>query len=141
MSYEAALKAAGMKVLRFENFGSYQGDWYAEVLYDGEHGFIHGSFGSCSSCDSFEAEFGHVDTECDYHQRNYKSAGEYCAECQLKRNEYNDRLADFGRGYLPVLSLEQVLEPVRQNLSWDSDAENVLRWLMWPNPMPLEEEK
>ena len=58
MSYQEALEAAGATVHAFEFFGSYQGDWWAKVTYNGETGWVHGSYGSCSGCDAFEAEFG-----------------------------------------------------------------------------------
>lgn len=58
MSYEMCLEKAGAKVIAFENFGSYQGDWLAYVEYKGEKGFVAGSYGSCSYCDAFESEFG-----------------------------------------------------------------------------------
>lgn len=55
-SYPEMLKLAGFKVLAFEQFGSYQGEWIAHVSKGDVTGFIHGSYGSCSSCDSLEAQ-------------------------------------------------------------------------------------
>ena len=67
MSYNEALEAAGAKVLEFATFGSWQGEWVALVEYKSEVGWVQGSFGSCSHCDSFEAEFGwHDEEEDDY---------------------------------------------------------------------------
>lgn len=68
MSYEEALKAAGAEVHAYETFGSYQGDWWALVSYEGKHGFVHGYYGSCSGCDAFEAEFGWTENECEDHK-------------------------------------------------------------------------
>ena len=61
MSYEMCLEKAGAKVLAFQEFGSYQGEWYALVEYKGDRGWIEGSYGSCSGCDAFESEFGYHD--------------------------------------------------------------------------------
>lgn len=85
MSYSEALVAAGCEVLDFKTTGSYQGEWYALVSYEGEIGLVEGSYGSCSYCDAFEAEFNYGDTETE---------------------DYQERLADFGKTYLPVLPLD-----------------------------------
>lgn len=58
MSYQLALEAAGCEVLDFVEFGCYQGEWLALIRKDGVLGVCEGSYGSCSGCDSFEAEFG-----------------------------------------------------------------------------------
>lgn len=110
MSYQAALEAAGAEVLAFEHFGSYQGDWIAEVKYRGEHGFVCGSYGSCSGCDSFEAEFGYYDEEND--------------------PKYQERLKQFGLNYVdPLLPYEKVLADMSENLDWDYDAREAVAWL------------
>lgn len=88
--YKAALKAAGATVHEFQEFGSYQGDWYAFVSYDGEHGFIHDYYGSCSGCDAFEAEVGYKYSKTD--------------------DAYQQELATFGKSYLNnILSLDDAL--------------------------------
>lgn len=94
MSYKSALFAAGAKVLTYESFGSYQGDWLAKVEYNGEIGWVAGSYGSCSHCDAFEAEFGY----------SYEDEGD----------DYQRRLALFGVSYLegivPQEQQEAILE-------------------------------
>jgi len=57
MGYRTAMEAAGATVLAYESFGSYQGDWFALVVYGGKTFWVHGSYGSCSGCDAFCAEF------------------------------------------------------------------------------------
>ena len=52
MSYELALEEAGAKVLEFQSFGSFQGEWWAKVEYNGEIGWVAGCYGSCSGCDA-----------------------------------------------------------------------------------------
>ena len=42
MSYQKALEAAGAVVHRFEEFGSYQGDWWALVTHGDKTGWVNG---------------------------------------------------------------------------------------------------
>lgn len=109
--YEAALWAAGVKVRAYKTFGSYQGDWWAEVeLPDGEIGFVNGFFGSCSHCDAFEVEFGYWDAE--------------------NSPDYLRRLRDFGRRYLTdVRSADAAIAEASRNIEWDSDASEMTDWL------------
>jgi hypothetical protein len=58
MSYKTALEASGCVVHEYITTGDYQGTWYALVEYNGKVGVVSGSYGSCSGCDAFEAEFG-----------------------------------------------------------------------------------
>lgn len=109
MSYSEALEAAGAKVLLFEEFGSYQGEWFALVTYNGEKGWVNGCYGSCSHCDSFESEFGWNDDE---------------------RPDYQERLADFGKVYLEgLMTQEQAVAHASQHLEWDSDAAEMVAYL------------
>jgi hypothetical protein len=112
MGYASALDAAGAKVLEFRHFGDYQGSWYALVLYEDKKAWAFGSFGSCTVCDAFEAEFGMLWDE--------DEASE----------EYKKRLADFGRGYLDnLLTQEQAEAEASSNIEWDYDAEAMLEWI------------
>ena len=127
MSYEEALQAAGAEVMEFEQFGSYQGDWWAKVRYKGELGWAQGSYGSCSGCDAFAAEFGLAEGDCVEHAYNHKDD---CLECQEVKKKYAEKLADFGRGYLGgLLTQEKAEEEAARNLDWDSEAQAMLDWL------------
>jgi hypothetical protein len=108
--YDKALAAAGVKVLDSENFGSYQGEWWAQVQFpNGEVFYATGSYGSCSGCDAFEGEFGWGDDD---------------------KPDYLHRLKDFGRGYLDnCFTLEAALKEASRNIEWDSDAAEMLTWL------------
>lgn len=108
--YTAALEATGVKVLAFERFGSYQGDWWAHIEFPNhELFFITGSFGSCSGCDAFEAEFGWEDD---------------------KAPDYFHRLRNFGLDYLmDCMTGEQAIAQASKNLEWDSDAGSMVAWL------------
>jgi hypothetical protein len=128
MSYEEALKAAGAEVLEYESFGSYQGDWWAKVRWNGGTGWINGSYGSCSGCDSFEAEFGWNDDQCEEHRYDEKQDG--CESCRAAAAEYQRRLADFGRQYLDTIYSQAEAEAeAARNIEWDSDAPAMLAWI------------
>lgn len=108
--YEKALSAAGATVLGFEQFGSYQGEWWSEVQFpNGERYFVNGCYGSCSGCDAFEAEFG------------------WNAEDEPN---YLHKLRDFGREYLTnCFTQEQALAEASKNLDWDSGAQEMVDWI------------
>ena len=115
--YEAALWAAGVKVLAFREFGSYQGEWWAKVEFpSGQIGWVSGEYGSCSGCDAFEGEFGYADSDTP---------------------NYLHRLRDFGREYLSnVSTFEQAVASASENLSWDHDAEEMVAWIQEQGPSP-----
>ena len=127
MSYHSALEAAGAEVHVFESFGSYQGDWWAKVTYKGQTGWIQGSFGSCSGCDAFEAEFDYSDTACDSHRYNEQPN---CEPCQVLKKAYEEKLAKFGEGYLDgIISQEAAEEYAGKHKDWDSEAEKMVAFL------------
>lgn len=109
MSYEEALSAAGVEVMEYVEFGSYQGDWLCLIRDNGELCVAEGCYGSCDYCDSFMSEFG------------YKNEDE-------SDEEYQERLADFGRGYLPAFTIDEMiakLERTIEEYSW-GDYEEML---------------
>jgi hypothetical protein len=79
VSYKSCLEAAGATVHDFTTIGDYQGTWYALVSYGGVTGIASGSYGSCSGCDSYDAE-------CERHWN--------------EEGDGKDWQANFGRGYL-----------------------------------------
>ena len=132
MSYEQALEAAGAKVLASERFGSYQGDWFALVEYEGRRGYVHGAYGSCSGCDDFEAEFDVDNEKCQKHR--YDRDSPTCAACDAAKVEYQRRLVEFGRDYLDQLLTQAEAEALAsKNLAWDADAHEMLKWLKSQN--------
>lgn len=107
MGYREALEAAGADIIEFEEFGDYQGTWWAK-LSNGK--FVSGSYGSCSHCDAFEAEF-----DWDAHEEK----------------DYQQRLANFGRTYLEnTLTKEEALKAASSNLDWDLEAQAVIDWIL-----------
>lgn len=106
MGYSEALEKAGCKVIDFNEFGSYQGTWLAFVEYNGEKGIVQGSYGSCSGCDAFQAEFDWSDEPTEKDGKYYKT---YWAdeESEISKEEFevlksaaDTKLSDFGRSYL-----------------------------------------
>ena len=105
MGYKDALKAAGARVLLFEQFGSYQGDCYAKVEYNGKSGWINGSYGSCSGCDAFEADFGWDEPT-------------------------PETLAEFGKQYLDLIMTQEEAEAhATKNGLWDIEAATMVKFL------------
>lgn len=131
MGYKNVMMLAGATVHDFENFGSYQGDWWAFVTYKGVTGFVNGSFGSCSGCDAFQSEFESV---VHYHDKVAVFGGLYeseefkddCDECKNTKQ----RLIEFGEKYLDgIMSKEEAIEYSSRNLSWDLDAKEMVDWI------------
>jgi len=103
MGYKSAMEAAGAEVVEFQTFGSYQGDWWASVRFEGKAYWVHGSYGSCSGCDAFQSQFDYNTTEqCEEHRYDNPS-GEVvaaCVKCTEAKAAYAVALAEFGRSYL-----------------------------------------
>lgn len=108
--YNSALEAAGAIVHAYEHFGDWQGSWYAYVTYKGQTGFTGGSYGSCSGCDAFEGEFGYDAEDSD---------------------DYEERLADFGRGYLDgqLWTSGELLARLTPEAEWDAAAGDAADWV------------
>jgi hypothetical protein len=128
--YDEALEAAGATVYAFEQFGSYQGDWWAKVMYEGETGFVHGSYGSCSGCDSLLAEFDFEEHGCEgekYYSCLYDGFRENCEICQTIKK----RWIEFGKEYLScgLYTKTEALKLASENLEWDAEAEKMIEWL------------
>ena len=108
MGYCEAMKAAGAKVHAYKEFGSYQGDWWAKVTYKKKTFWVHGSYGSCTGCDAFLAEFDYDDYyggRCEEH--SYDATVRKCAGCKSKQKEVKVRMAKFGASYLTGYDLTQ----------------------------------
>lgn len=131
MSYEDALEATGAKIISFKAFGSYQGEWFALVEYEGKRGWISGGYGSCTGCDAFEAEFGFGS------KMNVLAVGEkdWDGECyrdatQADVDDYKARLSAFGKGYLThIMSQKEAEDEAAKDLSWDADAEAMVKFV------------
>jgi len=107
MGYSEALEKAGCKILAFEEFGSYQGTWLAFVEYNGQKGIVEGSYGSCSGCDAFQAEFDYGDEPTEENGKYYKSYRTWDEDEECTKEEFEElknvadkKLADFGASYL-----------------------------------------
>jgi len=119
MSYNSALEAAGCEVLEYEYTGSHQGDWYALVRYEGEVGVVTGSYGSCSHCDAFEAEFDWDDDKLD---------------------NYQERIKAFGEGYLPALPIDHFITMLEKSVAeydWGDEQEGLDVLKKWKSEYSL----
>ena len=129
MGYAQALEAAGAKVIDTKYAGSYQGTWGSIVEYNGKKGLVTGAYGSCSYCDAFEAEFGwgiecsHNPETGKYYANGWDSDEDEITKEQYDKiiNDYNQRLADFGKSYLHVIQDKWDVENQLANLSKDED--------------------
>lgn len=133
MGYETCMKLAGAKILAFEEFGSYQGDWWAKVDYKNNIGWVYGYFGSCSGCDSFQAEFGYDDHEHTdnkyFSHYNIKTIEDFHADCE-ECQDLKKRMIEFGESYLDViLTQEEAETEVSKNIEWDMDAKEMLEFI------------
>ena len=107
--YELALTMAGAKVLAFQEFGSYQGRWWAYCERAGARFFITDYFGSCSGCDAFEGQFLYTADE---------------------REDYAYRLVQFGREYLEnPLGQEEAEKEAARYAEESLEDENMLAWV------------
>lgn len=128
MSYNEALQAAGAEVLAYECFGSYQGDWWAKLKYENKVFWVHGSFGSCSSCDAYQsAGFDYAPT-CMAHEYDRQ---EDCENCQICSEVQKVKLAEFGKRYIfgNEMTQAEAEASASQNLEWDEDAQNMVEFL------------
>lgn len=126
--YKDALEAAGATILADESFGSYQGDWWAKVRYNGSTFWVHVCYGSCSECDAFESEFGNHRGACEDHE--YYSPGFHCMACENAQKSYRERLVKFGKSYLDdPFTHAQALAKASENLEWDMDASEMVKFL------------
>ena len=117
--YSDALRAAGCEIIGYQEFGSYSGDWFAKVRYDGEVFWLHDYYGSCSVCDALQADMG-------YEPWNDDAPEEWA--------DYNKRLAEWGARYLEPqerLTYEQALKVASENIDWDADAQDMVNWLQF----------
>lgn len=102
-TYEDLLKDICEEVYCYDEFGSYQGDWFAKVKYNGKICWIHGWYGSCSCCDWLQAQ------------------------------DFNGNIKQsFITEYLEpsmILTQEEAEKEASKNIDWDSEAENVLAFI------------
>lgn len=129
--YQEAMQAAGAEVHEFNEFGSYQGDWWAKVTYKGQTGWVTGYYGSCSGCDAFRGEFGYADHTCNgkkYYDPFYDDDKfrDGCETCQSLK----ERFIKFGESYLEVImSQEKAEAQASADIEWDMDAQEMVDFL------------
>lgn len=120
MSYASALEAAGAKVIDEHWSGDYQGTWIMLVVYNGKLGYVSGWYGSCSGCDSYEAEMSYSMP----YEHSYDNEDDF----RVAMEQWEMRLAEFGRGYLgedgsDLYTYDEILKE-NSDPRWDGDMEN-----------------
>lgn len=136
MGYSEAIEANGVKIKTYKEFGSYQGTFIA-VLEDGR--FIEGSYGSCSGCDAYEAEFGYADRPEEVDGKYYKRASwDQSSVCSIEEYEqalaeYEEKHRRFGQSYVDAAeSKEEILARYEVkctgDYAWHDDKE-ILEWI------------
>lgn len=127
-NYREALEAVpGCEVLDFQGYGSYGGKWAAQVRYQGQEGFVVSSFGSCSSCDSFDGNVRRAEG-CEEHLYMEE---EGCPDCAQERVLYRERLRVYGVGLLAgkVWTAEQVRAEYDPDPEYGGVEEEICRWV------------
>jgi len=130
--YKEALQVAGADVLAYKTFGSYQGDWWAKVRYNGQVRYVHGYYGSCSGCDRIASALDSHNSGDDYHwSTDLDFLEENRGTCEGCKIAYN-KLKDIGEDYLEndsYLTLEEAIDKASEHLDWDLDAQSMVDWL------------
>lgn len=121
--YLVCLLLAGANVIEFKSFGDYQGTWFA-VLDNGS--IVRGSYGSCSSCDAFYAEFDNDSHDYGDDWHNMQNVDLNCPLCCKMLH----KMALFGKDYLDTADdRETVVRAFEEQAEWDYNAKEVLVWL------------
>lgn len=138
MGYSEAIEANGVKIAKFKEFGSYQGTWIA-ILEDGR--YVEGSYGSCSGCDAFKAEFDWVNEPSEQDGKFYKTGQTWDEDDEIPESEfeqakinYQKRMSDFGSGYLKNNETKDEIiarytKKCEEEYAWEDDKE-ILDWLI-----------
>lgn len=135
MSYIKCLELAGATVEMDQSFGSYQGDWWARIEYKGVKGWVYGSYGSCSGCDSFEGEFGSSSEHCDEHRYSHP-VPDSCHGCEKARIDLERRMDSFGEGYLlDILNQEEAEKRARRYQEFWSEEDRRAFEFVRDNPI------
>ena len=140
--YKTCLELAGANVLAFETFGSYQGDWLAFVVHNGQKGIVKGSYGSCTVCDAFQSEFNYGEPYIfngKYYNRE-NTSGKDCSKEEYEKaiTAYNQKLIDFGKSYLtaPLYQkeyFERKLETLDPKDRMDNEEAEWVKWAINQN--------
>ena len=114
--YADCLELAGAKVYAYERFGSYQGDWWALIRFNGKRLWIHGYYGSCSVCDALQGvDWSTWNTE----EENLKAVEGLRA---LGVDALDDGEESFD-------SDESALARAGENIEWDMDAPPMVEFI------------
>jgi hypothetical protein len=143
MGYSYALRTAGADVVDFKTIGSYQGTWGAIVDFQGQRSLVTGYFGSCSVCDAYESQFGHMEDDPVHDQDDDKYYADWTRQEEITKETYDviiergkKELADFGMSYLRhPMTKEDVIKRIEYydtndtgEWSFDSEERELYDW-------------
>lgn len=129
--YVGTMMMAGAEIHAFQCFGSYQGDWWAKVTYEGLTFWLHGYYGSCSGCDAFQAAFGWNEPRCEKHKYKHAEDVVQCVDCANAMLKRRQDYIEFGKRELDGErhTQESALEKANENIKWDSDATKMVQFI------------
>lgn len=136
MGYSEALEKAGAKVIDFRETGDYQGTWGAVVEYKDKKALVIGSYGSCSGCDAFQAEFGWDDEPQEREGKYFRHWNDEITKDEYDSGVaiYNQRLATFGESYLQTLldkaDIENRLKGFNDKDWFDEQEKELFIWAL-----------
>ena len=147
MSYQECLEAAGAEIIDTKYAGSYQGAWGSICNYNGEKILVVGSYGSCSGCDAFMAEFDYILPYYDEDDNKYyKTKNDYWSDIECtkeeyeeKMNQYKERMVDFAQSYLTTPYRKEDIEREIDNMEkengeddyyWDYERLELFKWAL-----------
>lgn len=134
-NYIRTLQYCGATVYESKKFGSYQGDWWAFVEYNDERFFVHGTFGSCPVCDSFQSE---TDSSFFYDDPfDVLNGKEVYNDYGIRRTLTDDEKIELsgiikmiGHRYLDdPLTYDQAIKIASVDLDWDEDAQDMVDFI------------
>ncbi len=105
----------------------------------GEKGIVEGSYGSCSGCDAFQAEFDYFDEPQKQDGKFYKRGHFWDSEDECTEEEFNKailaydlKLANFGKPYLEQMydkaHYERRLSQLDSENWFDEETKDYCQW-------------
>lgn len=139
LTYDGVLEFSGAEILSWARFGSYQGDWCAKVKFKDEEFWLHGYFGSCSVCDSLQAEIEWFPNSYEDYKFWYNSnwhedpdLSDVHEDLFVKQaEEHIQSVKDFGLRLLNNCreEWESLYKQAKEQSEWDSEGDDMVKFL------------
>lgn len=133
MGFKDVLYLAGAKVLEFESFGDYYGDWLALVEHNSSLAWVRGTYGPCVAWAAFGDGLG-AD---DLHKNRYGAILMYDyiiydpkPLTEEEKNEYKEKMKSMGEMYLNCkYNQADILKELNDTVSWDQFAKPMIKYV------------